>query len=257
MSCTEVERCMAALFTQAEVRRTFLRDPQAVLQAFDLDENEREGLTHMDMTGLVLAGNSFSAKRAKHKRWMHTLVKAVPEYDGIVEPAALASARSVVAYRAACQASSGQAGLDLRRLDFIAWDSDSHHNREHMLQEGKGLGPMLALWNSLKSAVLLNHHLLRCYAVSSSSPVKQSLHREHPRAGCSLTYLTLDADADLATLDELVLADERQNDMLRVRVRSGGCVVVPADLLHRFEHTSGPPGPGRLLLVFKSLSAIQ
>ena len=258
MSCTEVERCMATLFTQADARRAFLGEPGAVLQHFELSDEEREGLAHMDMTGLVLAGNSFSAKRAKYKRWMHALVKSVPQYDHFVEPQVLAAARALTLRRAARLGQSSQAAPDLqRRLDFIAWDSESHHNRDHMLNETEGLAPLGALWRSLQAAVLLNHHLLRCYAVSSGSPAKQSLHREHPRAGCSLSYLVLDDSTHSGIRDDLVLVNEQQDEVVRVALRVGGCVVMPADVLHRLERGNGPADPGRVLLVFKSLSAIQ
>ena len=47
------------------------------------------------------------------------------------------------------------------------------------------------------------------------------------------------------------------DEVMRVALRFGGCVVMPADVLHRLERGNRPADPGRLLLVFKSLSAIQ
>ena len=258
MSATEVELCLARLYTNAQARRAFLADPLSVLGAFDLDASERDAFVNIDRAGLTLAANSFSAKRAKYKRWMHMQVKQVPQYEALVPAAILTEIRALVHRRAARQlGQQGDFPRLQRRLDFIQFQADSHHNREHMLYETQGLQPLVTTWESLQAAVLLNHHLLRCYAVTTDAPQMQEVHREHPRPSTYLTCIAVDDGADAAATDHLVLFDERQEVVGRYPMQAGCCVVLPADVLHRIERAGAEGVAGRLLLVFKSLAAIQ
>jgi hypothetical protein len=257
MSALDVELCLAALYTQAEARRAFLHSADSLLDRFSLSTDERDGLRAMDRAGLVLAGNSFSAKRAKQNRWMHTVVKAVQQFDALVTPQALAEVRSAVAQWGRPQAAPASPRPLLRRLDFFEWEADSHHNREHMLAETPGLEALVGLWVGLQAGVLMNHHLLRCYAVSAACPAKQEIHREHPRPGTSMTYVCLTPDSGTPAPCDLVLHYENRAEVLRAPLAGGRVVVMPADVLHRFERTATCEAADPLLLVFKSLAAIQ
>jgi hypothetical protein len=126
-----------------------------------------------------------------------------------------------------------------------------------MLRETPGLQPLVDAWAVLQPAVLLNHHLLRCYAVTTDAPQKQEAHREHPRPGAYLTYLAVDDGADPRLTDELVLLNEQKTPVARYPLRAGSCVVMAADILHQLVRATPTDTAGRLLVVFKSLAAIQ
>jgi hypothetical protein len=137
---------------------------------------------------LVLAGNSFPAKRSNYKRCMHSSVKSMLQFDNLVNPVDLKRVHDTVL--SACKPGrpmQDAAARFLERADLIPWDRESHHNREHMLEETGGLYALMELWSALRSGVLLNHHLLRCYAIASVSPSKATAHREHPRPGVCMT----------------------------------------------------------------------
>ena len=215
-------------------------------------------MLNMDLAGLTLAGNSFSAKRAKYKRWMHTYHKQVVQYDTILSPRSwLRYKRSRIAAR-----SGNLARPDPTPESSAASTSSSSSPRVTTIgstccARHPGLQPLVDAWAVLQPAVLLNHHLLRCYAVTTDAPQKQEAHREHPRPGAYLTYLAVDDGADPRFTDELVLLNEQKTSVARYPLRAGSCVVMAADILHQLVRATPTDTAGRLLVVFKSLAAIQ
>jgi hypothetical protein len=258
MPSTDVELCMATLYTNAEARREFLRSPETVLDRFHLTDEERHGFLAIDRAGLVLAGNGFSAKRAKYNRWMHTLVKPVQQFDGLLEPGMLAAALETIAHasRTDDRAPDGPCEL-MKRVDFFEWEANSHHNREHMLSEADGLPALVNIWARLQATVLLNHHLLRCYAVSAGCAAKLSVHREYPRPGTYLTYICLAPDRNGRWAAETAIHYEDEREIMRTPFGEGRVTVIPADVLHCFALREESSKAGPLVLAFKSLAAIQ
>jgi putative modified peptide len=62
------EDLLARLFTDAEFRSQFQRDPQAVGRELGLDAAELVALTRIDWTGLELAASSYTHKRDARAR---------------------------------------------------------------------------------------------------------------------------------------------------------------------------------------------
>ena len=67
------EDLLARLFTDAELRARFRRDPQAVAREMNLDATTLASLTHTDWVGLELAARSYEHKReervGRRRRW--------------------------------------------------------------------------------------------------------------------------------------------------------------------------------------------
>jgi hypothetical protein len=231
-----------------------------VLASFELTSDEHQALLELDRPGLTLAGNSFSAKRAKYKRWMHTQVKQVPVYASLIPPPLLAGIGALIRERASRQANVTACLPHVRlrqRLDFVPFQAQSLHNREHMLYELPGLQALATTWELLRSAVLLNHHMLRCYGITAGAPQKTEIHREHPRPGTFLTYVVVNEGAEALKEAHLELLNERHEVVGRFALGAGTAVVMSADILHRVDPAGASGSAGPLLLVFKSLAAIQ
>jgi hypothetical protein len=64
MSAKAAEALLARLFTDADLRGEFLRDPHAVVDRSGLDATEAEAFVKIDRTGLQMAAESYARKRA-------------------------------------------------------------------------------------------------------------------------------------------------------------------------------------------------
>lgn len=68
MSGPRLEAFLARLYTDAELRARFLADPAREAERAGFGADEREALAAIDRDGLVLAAESFAAKRAGRAR---------------------------------------------------------------------------------------------------------------------------------------------------------------------------------------------
>jgi hypothetical protein len=66
MSSPAFEVVLARLYTDRSFREQFLRDPSMALAHIDLTATERADLAGIDRVGLVMAAESYSAKRSRH-----------------------------------------------------------------------------------------------------------------------------------------------------------------------------------------------
>lgn len=67
MSSPQLEKFLAALYTDAALRQRFLQAPQQVALQAGLSNEEAQALTQIDRIGLQMAASSFARKRAAHK----------------------------------------------------------------------------------------------------------------------------------------------------------------------------------------------
>lgn len=63
-----LETVLARLYVDAEARARFLADPWAESQRHGLSPEDADALARIDRVGLVMAANSYAAKRAHHRR---------------------------------------------------------------------------------------------------------------------------------------------------------------------------------------------
>jgi hypothetical protein len=68
MTAEALERLLARLYTDAQLRRRFVADREGVARAAALDADEVEAVLRLDADDLELAAESFAAKRAKGAR---------------------------------------------------------------------------------------------------------------------------------------------------------------------------------------------
>lgn len=211
----------------------------------------------MDKAGLVLAGNSYAAKRAHHGRWMHSAVRSMMQFDGFVNEAQLCAIRGL-AEAWGLTAPGMQTGARLlERVDFIAWKEDVRHNCEHMLEEAPGLQALAGVWALLRSSALLNHHLLRCCVVSVDAPGQWRMRLEQQRPGAYLACLALEgAEATGGEpAVEMLVEGAGAGEPLRLPLAQARVHIVPADLPCRFVVPVGATPPRAL--VFLSMAAVQ
>lgn len=259
MSGFEVEKCLAALYTHADLRQEFLHAPDQVLARFELTDGERDGLLHIDKVGLVVAGNCYGAKRAKYIQWMHALALTVQSFERLVATSLLkAAAEEMLAYRASHQradapAAIGQAGV----YDFLDWDTASSYSLDCLLQEQEGLSDVLGVWSRLKTSPLKNHHLLRCLALSVSE-AGRGMNSHHDRPGAYMTYLCMPSIALAPATEEVVLRVANDSGVTRkFSLKPENCVIVPAHMSQGFDEKEGEPALAPQVLVFKSLAAVE
>ena len=63
-----VEALLARLYTDAALRREFLRDPPAIAIREGVGHEDAQRLAAIDRSGLELAARSYAGKRASHGR---------------------------------------------------------------------------------------------------------------------------------------------------------------------------------------------
>ena len=66
MSSARLEAFLARLYTDERALRAFLSSPASSARAAALDESEIAALVAVDRDGLVMAAQSFAAKRRQH-----------------------------------------------------------------------------------------------------------------------------------------------------------------------------------------------
>ena len=67
MSAVAVETLLARLYTDAALRRDFLRDPRGVAREAGLDRQEIEAFVAIDRVGLEMAAESYEHKRSERQ----------------------------------------------------------------------------------------------------------------------------------------------------------------------------------------------
>jgi hypothetical protein len=256
MSAAHAELLLASLYTDHDVRRAFLRDPDSVISLFELDASERQSFIEIDRPGLVLAANCFSYKRWKATQRRHLLSRQFVSYTHLFDADLLGRARKLLDARIG-------AGLFSQRpreltphglvSDLLSAMPGNQINHEHAFLESPHLAVLGPIWQRLFGLHLRDHHLVRLYFLRLSESAPQDAMTLHPRPGTYTTYVPLGPDAFKSAL-RIEYGDGASPRYFPLT--SGTVVTVPSDVRQVVEIGScRTPEQGYAFLCVKTLSA--
>lgn len=244
---SNLEEYLAKLYSQGSFRREFLESPGEMLLKSNLTAKECQALLDGDMVGIRLAGNIYSAKRGKYRRWTHGIVYSAQEWPNfITATVAGLIASEAVEFKNNAENENGV-------IDLVDWTPHNLHNRETSLADGGVFPEILKIWRILRESHLFNHHLLRCYIRVVNGRQRITPLGDQP-LGIYESYLNLANSTDLGR-GTLIAFGEIRGCQFEAKLAPTGLITLPAQVAHQIIPI-GRPGED-IILGFRTLYSVD